>query len=90
MAIASADALVPLQALLRQLRDMKGVQQKQTGMFALRGTAFANFHDEQGVLHAELKKSGGSGFDRYPLATPAEQRKFIDDAKRRASVGDDE
>jgi hypothetical protein len=31
-------------------------------------------------LFADLKKAGGSGFDRYPLATPTEQRKLIDDA----------
>ncbi|MDH5538669.1 MAG: hypothetical protein OEY03_04625 [Rhizobacter sp.] len=90
MPIASATALAPLQTLLRQLRDIKGVQEKQPGVFTLRGTAFANFHDEQGALLAELRKPGGSGYDRYPLATPTTQRKFIDDAKRRASRGDDD
>ena len=90
MPIASATALAPLQTLLRQLRDIKGVQEKQPGVFTLRGTGFANFLDEQGALLAELKKPGGSGFDRHPLATPAAQRKFIDDAKRRASRGDDD
>ena len=42
------------------------------------------------ALSADLKKPGGSGFDRYPIATPPEQRKLVDDAKRRAGRGDDD
>ena len=53
--------------------------------------AFVHFHVEAGALFADLKKAGGSGFDRYPLDTPPVQRKFLDDAKRRAGrAGDDD
>jgi hypothetical protein len=90
MAHARPEALTALQPLLRQLRDIKGLQERQPGIFYLRGAAFLHFHDEQGAVSADLKKPGGSGFDRYTLDTPPAQRKLVDDAKRRASRGDDD
>ena len=85
-----AAALAHVLPLLRQLRDIKGLRETRPGQFELRGTAFIRFHAEQGALRAELKKAGGSGFDRYPLDTPAAQRKLVDDAKRRAGRADDD
>ena len=76
MARADAEALKTLVPLLRQLREIKGVKEKPPGTFYGRHDAF--------------KKAGGAGFDRYPLATPAEQRKLVDDAKLRARRFDDE
>ena len=90
MARADAEALKTLAPLLRQLREIKGVKEKTSGIFHGRNDAFIHFHDEAGVLFADLKKAGGAGFDRYPLATPAEQRKLVDDAKLRARRFDDE
>jgi len=90
MARAGAEALRTLQPLLRQLREIKGVKETQPGTFYARRDAFIHFHDEAGVLHADLKKPGGSGFDRFALATPAEQRKLVDEAKLRARRLDDE
>lgn len=90
MARADVAALQTLLPLLRQLREIKGLKETQPGTFQARRDAFIHFHDEDGVLHAEMKKPGGSGFDRYPLATPAEQRKLADDAKLRARRFDDE
>lgn len=90
MAHADAAALQAVQSLLRQLREIKGVRETKPGIFHVRDTAFAHFHDESGALHAELKKPGGSGFDRYPMDTPAHQRKFIDEARLRAARLDDE
>ncbi len=90
MARADADALRVLQPLLRQLRDIKGVKETQPGTFHARRDAFLHFHDEAGVLHADLKKPGGAGFDRFPLATAADQRKLVDEAKLRARRLDDE
>jgi hypothetical protein len=84
MARADAQALQGLLPVLRQLREIKGVQEKSPGIFYARRDAFVHFHDENGVLHADLKKPGGSGFDRFPLATPAEQRKLVDEARLRA------
>ena len=90
MARADAESLKPLAPLLRQLRDIKGVKETQPGTFYVRRDAFIHFHDEGGVLHADLKKPGGSGFDRFALATPADQRKLVDEAKLRAKKLDDE
>ena len=90
MAHADLKALEPLQPLLRQLREIKGLKEMKPGIFYCSGAAFLHFHDEQGTLVADLKKPGGSGFDRYPVSTPPAQRKLADDAKRRASRGDDD
>ena len=91
MAHADAAALQAVLPLLRQLRELPGVREKSTGIFHCRGAAFVHFHTETGGLVADLKQPGGGGFDRYPLDTPAAQRKLIDDAKRRAArAGDDD
>jgi hypothetical protein len=90
MAHADAAALQRLLPLLRQLRELPGVREKSPGIFHCRGAAFAHFNDEQGVLIAELKKPAGSGFDRFPVDSPAGQRKLIDEAKRRAARADED
>ncbi|MEO8922865.1 MAG: hypothetical protein ABI330_08580 [Caldimonas sp.] len=90
MARAETEALQKLLPVLRQLREIKGVQETKPGIFYARRDAFIHFHDESGVLFADLKKAGGSGFDRYPLDTAAKQRKLVDDAKLRAKRLEDE
>ncbi|MFZ2652750.1 MAG: hypothetical protein WA210_21840 [Burkholderiaceae bacterium] len=90
MAPADAKALEPYLSLLRQLREVKGLKEVRPGIFYLRGSAFLNFHDEAGVLVADLKKPGGSGFDRYGIASPPERRKLLDAAKLRAARADDD
>jgi hypothetical protein len=90
MAHANEAALQALLPLLRQLRDIKGLREMKPGIFYCRGAAFVHFHDEAGVLVADLKKAGGGGFDRYAVDTPSAQRKLVDDAKRRAGRGDDD
>lgn len=90
MGHADPKALESVMPLLRQLRDIKGLKEVRPGIFHLRGIAFLHFHDEQGSLSADLKKPGGAGFDRYRVTTAPEQRKLVDDAKRRASRGDDD
>ena len=90
MARAEAEALQMLLPILRQLREIKGVQEIRPGIFHVRRDAFIHFHDEAGALYAELKKPGGAGFDRYPLETAAQQRKLVDDARLRAMRLDDE
>jgi hypothetical protein len=90
MAHADPAALQRVLPLLRQLREIKSLTEKSPGIFYLKGSAFLHFHDEAGALVADLKKAGGSGFDRYPVETPAGQRKLVDDAKRRAGRSDDD
>ena len=90
MAHPDAAALQAIQPVLRQLREIKGLREVKPGIFYVRGAAFAHFHDENGVLHADLKKPGGSGFDRYAMDTAPHQRKFVEDARLRAGRLDDE
>jgi len=90
MAHAGEEALKRLLPLLRQLRDIKGLREMKPGIFYLKGSAFIHFHDEDGALVADLKKAGGSGFDRYPVDTPPGQRKLVDDAKRRVAKLDED
>ena len=90
MAHADEAALKPLLPLLRQLREIKTLREMKPGIFYMKGSAFLHFHDAAGVLVADLKKAGGGGFDRYPGDTPAQQRKLVDDARRRALRGDDD
>jgi hypothetical protein len=77
-------ALAPLQAVIRQLREIKGVREVRPGVFQLRGKPFVTFRLEGTVLQAELVKSGGAGLDRMPVAEPPQQRRLVDEAKLRA------
>lgn len=90
MAHAAPDALAALQPVIRQLRGIAVLRERQPGIFYLQGAAFAHFHDAAGVLWADLKKASGTGFDRFAVDTPPAQRKFIDEAKRRAAKLSDE
>ncbi len=90
MAHADEAALQRLLPLLRQLREIKALREMKPGTFYLKGSAFIHFHDEAGTLMADLKKAGGSGFDRYAVDTPTGQRKLVDDAKRRVGRNDED
>jgi len=90
MAHADEAALQRLLPLLRQLREIKGLREMKPGIFYLKGSAFIHFHDEAGALVADLKKAGGSGFDRYSVDAAQGQRKLVDDAKRRVARSDED
>ena len=90
MAHADEAALTRLLPLLRQLRSIAGLREIRPGTFYLKGSAFIHFHDEDGAFIADLKKAGGSGFDRYPVDAPPGQRKLVDDAKRRVARSDED
>lgn len=87
---AGPEALTKLQELIRQLRGIPQVREKSPGTFHLLGQAFVHFHETDGKLHADLRKASGTGFDRYAVDTSPEQRKLIDEAKRRAAKITDE
>ena len=90
MAHADEAALQRLLPLLRQLREIKGLREMKPGIFYLKGSAFLHFHDDAGALVGDLKKTSGSGFDRYPVDAATGQRKLLDDVKRRVNRHDDE
>ena len=85
--IAPLSRLLPL---LRQLREIKGLREMKPGIYYMKGSAFLHFHDEAGAVVADLKKASGAGFDRYPVDLPADQRKLVDDAKRRVGRHDED
>ncbi len=85
MANAGPEALARLQELIRQLRAIPQVREKQPGTFHLVGQPFVHFHEADGKLVGELRKASGTGVDRLPVETSPEQRKFVDEAKRRAT-----
>ena len=90
MSQADHTALQPIKSLLRLLRELKGLRESTPGVFQRRGAAFIHFNVEGEVVSVDLKRPGGSGFDRYAVDTPAGQRKLVDDAKRRAGRGEDD
>ena len=90
MGDADPDPLQAVQSARRQLREIKGVREARPGVFQIRGAPFINFRVENGGLAAEMKKPGGSGFDRYPVDTAPQQRKLVEDARLRAGRLDDE
>ena len=90
MARADTEALRSLLPVLRQLREIKGVKETQPGTFHARRDAFIQFLSDGTVVYAELKKPGGSGFDRFALDTPSQQRKLVDEARLRAGRLDDD
>ncbi len=81
---AGPEALGKLQELIRQIRAVPQVREKGPGAYQLLGRLFIQFRDDAGKLSAELAKASGNGVDRFPVDTSPEQRKFIDEAKRRA------
>ena len=90
MARAGPEALAKLQELLRQLRGIPQVRETHPGVFHLAGQAFVHFHELDGKLHADLRKGSGTGFDAYGVETAPEQRKLVDETKRRAAKITDE
>ena len=90
MATPSTEALAKLQETIRQLRAIPQVRERSPGLFQLQGQTFVQIHDADGKLHADLKKVSGTGVDRFPLDEVPLQRKFVDEAKRRATKITDE
>ena len=90
MAAPGPDALAKLQETIRQLRAIPQVRERSPGLFQLIGQTFVQIHDDGGKLRADLKKVSGTGVDRFALDDAPLQRKFVDEAKRRAAKITDE
>jgi len=81
MTIATAEQLADHGALCRQLRDIKGLVEKRTGVFEAQGRSLVELHAVDGKVVALLR--GRHGDSRYAIGAAAEQRRLIDDARRR-------
>ena len=79
------EGLSTLQEVLRQTRAIPQLRERDKGEFLLLGQPFATFDDAGGVLSVALRKASGAGTDRFPLADASQRRKFVDEAKRRAT-----
>lgn len=87
---AGPEALASLTETIRQLRAVPHVREKRPGEFHLQDQPFVQFHETDGALVADLRKASGSGFERLPVDEAPQQRKFVDEAKRRAAKLTDE
>ena len=81
----SAESLAALQEVLRQVRAIPQLRERDKGTFLLLGQPFATFDEQDGVPSVALRKASGTGTDRFPLADASQRRKFVDEAKRRAT-----
>ena len=88
MPIATNDQLLDYGALRRQLRDIKGLTEKRSGVFEAGGRPLVELHFENGAVVALLRSRHGD--TRHPLATPVDQRKLVDEARRRMLERDDD
>jgi len=88
--MSTFQVLIPVTETIRQLRAIPQLREKQPGTFHLVGQPFVQFHAVNGKLCADLKRISGAGFDRFAVDTAPEQRKFVDEAKRRATKITDE
>jgi hypothetical protein len=90
MAHATPDDLATFTALLRQLREIKGLSEKRPGIYYFKATAFLHFHNTHGVIEADMKRVPGSDFDRFKVDIPEQQRKLVDEAKKRVKKLEDD
>jgi hypothetical protein len=81
----NAESLSALQEVLRQIRAIPQLREREQGVFMLLGQPFATFDDAGGVLSVALRKAAGTGTERFALADASQRRKFVDEAKRRAT-----
>jgi hypothetical protein len=86
----SAEGVKTLQELLRQIRAIPQLRERDASTFVLLGQPFATFDDAGGGLSVALRKASGTGTDRFALDDASQRRKFVDEAKRRAAKLADE
>jgi hypothetical protein len=90
MSPITPEALAKLNELIRQIRAIPQLREKERGAYYLLGQVFLQFRDDGGKPVAELKKASGMGVDRFPIDDAPQQRKLVDEAKRRAAKLSDE
>lgn len=66
---ARPEDLDRLEPLLARLRALAPLQERQRGVFYLKGRAFLHFHADPTGLFADIRS--GDGFDRLNVSDPA-------------------
>jgi hypothetical protein len=82
---ATPDDLVPIEALLRDLRSVSGLVERTPGTFYRRSRAFLHFHADPSGLFADIRLQGDD-FERIPIDSPTAQAALL--AQIRTAVGD--
>ncbi|WP_028311912.1 hypothetical protein [Derxia gummosa] len=75
----------PLAVAARELRGQRSLRESPRNSFMLQNRLFAKLIAASGKekARAELMTLSGLDTETFPLGTPAEQRRFIDEARRR-------
>ena len=81
---AGAQALVQLEPLLAEVRQLAGLQERKPGIFYRRGQAFLHFHEDPAGLFADAKLDGPK-FERFAVQTQEQQRELM--RRLRESLG---
>ena len=82
---ASPDDLVPIEALLTDLRSVSGLVERSPGVFYRRSRAFLHFHADPSGLFADIRLQGDD-FERLPIDSPAAQAALL--GQVRIAVGE--
>jgi len=83
---ATPAALDQLEALLRELRRLGLLREKNRGTFYRGASAFLHFHEDPAGLFADVKLSGAD-FTRRRVSTQAERRALLAAVRRALSAG---
>jgi N-acetylglutamate synthase-like GNAT family acetyltransferase len=73
---ATPDDLVPIEALLKDLRSVSGLVERSPGTFYRRSRAFLHFHADPSGLFADIRLHG-EDFERLPVDSPAAQAALL-------------
>ncbi|MGH7015749.1 MAG: hypothetical protein ACRED8_01545 [Caulobacteraceae bacterium] len=67
---AGSAALDALEPLLAKIRAADRLKERSRGVFYRKGRAFLHFHEEPSGLYADVRRAGGSDFERIRVDQP--------------------
>jgi hypothetical protein len=79
---ASPAALDELDDVLRALRSVDGLTEKNRGVFYRGSRAFLHFHEDESGLYADVRVH--ADFDRFRVTTKAERKRLVSLVRRSA------
>jgi hypothetical protein len=80
---ADSATLDRLEALLSQLRQIRGLKEVRRGVFYRRSKAFMHFHDDPSGLYADVRLH--EEFERYRVDSEDEQRFILTEIRKSLS-----
>jgi hypothetical protein len=76
----SSTGLDQLDDLLRALRGVDGLTEKNRGVFYRGSRAFLHFHEDEAGLYADVRLD--ADFDRFRVTTKAERKRLVSLVRR--------